>query len=124
MGITAEQVQEAFENMRDLDLPDGTHMTYPELIRYIDECDIDQDEDGTPLPDQWQMLADVLGAPDPSNVTELVEITAAVNRMAAAEQERDEKIRAAIAAGYPVISIAGHAGLSRARIYQIRDGRR
>lgn len=124
MAITAEQVKEAFDTMGSLELHNGDEMSYVDLIRYIDECEIDQDEDGRPLDDQWQMLADVLGAPDPGNVSELVAITEAVNRIKAAEEERDEKIRAAIHAGYPVISIATHAGLSRARIYQIRDGRR
>ncbi|MFD7109125.1 hypothetical protein ACFWAF_02910 [Streptomyces microflavus] len=124
MSITAEQVKEAYQSMGSLPMQDGTEMSYPELVRYIDECDVDQDENGDPLNDQWQMLADVLGAPDLSDVNELVEITAAVNRLAAAEQDRDDKIRAAVAAGHPVIAIAGHARLSRARIYQIRDGRR
>lgn len=124
MDITAETIEDLYAHGGSLELADGEVLTRDQLIQYIDNCEIDTDADGTPTDDQWQILADVLGAPDPSNVSELTEITAAVNRIADAEQERDEKIRAAIAAGYPVISIAEHACLSRARIYQIRDGRR
>lgn len=38
--------------------------------------------------------------------------------------ERDLMVRQAINAGIPVIELANMTGLSRARIYQIRDGRR
>jgi hypothetical protein len=38
--------------------------------------------------------------------------------------ERDVFVRRAITAGIPVIELAQMTGLSRARIYQIRDGRR
>lgn len=37
---------------------------------------------------------------------------------------RDDAIREALAAGVPVSGIVRAAGLTRARVYQIRDGRR
>lgn len=52
-------------------------------------------------------------------------------RRAAAEQHAEAAIRdqtaaiqAAIAAGVSTLDLAEEAGMSRARIYQIRDGRR
>jgi hypothetical protein len=41
-----------------------------------------------------------------------------------AEQNWRAAIRAALAAGVPVVDLADTAGVSRARIYQIRDDRR
>lgn len=122
--ITAEHIEDLFDNGGQLELPNGDTLTHDALVQYIDACDIDTDDNDRPADDQWQILADILGAPDPSNVSELVEVTAAANRITKAEQDRDDKIRAAIAAGHPVIAIADAADLSRARIYQIRDGRR
>lgn len=122
--IAAEQIENLFDNGGQIQLPSGDTLTRDSLVQYIDACDIDTDDNGRPADDQWQILADVLGAPDPSNVGELVEVTAAANRITKAERDRDDKIRAAIAAGHSVIAIADAADLSRARIYQIRDGRR
>jgi hypothetical protein len=124
MNITAEQIEDLYNHGGTVELANGEELTRDGLVQYIDACDIDTDTDGTPLDSQWQILADVLGAPDPSNTSELAEVTAAANRITAAEQDRDNAIRKALTAGYPVISIAKAADLSRARIYQIRDGRR
>ncbi|MFE1272056.1 hypothetical protein [Streptomyces sp. NPDC058758] len=125
MNITAEQIEDLFHNRgSSLELADGDTFTRDDLVTYIDACDIDTDDDGTPLDDQWQLLADVLGAPDPSNTNELANVTATAHQLKLAEQKRDDAIRAAINAGHSVIGIANAAGLSRARIYQIRDGRR
>jgi hypothetical protein len=121
---TAEQIEDLFNHGGSIELASGDTLTRDQLVQFVEACDIDTDEDGTPLDSQWQILADVLGAPDPSNVGELVAVTAAANRITTAEQDRDTAIRAALAAGHSVISIANAAGLSRARIYQIRDGRR
>jgi hypothetical protein len=41
-----------------------------------------------------------------------------------AQERQAVAIRAALAAGVPVADIAGVTGLTAARIYQIRDGRR
>lgn len=40
------------------------------------------------------------------------------------EGERDTLIRQALAEGTSVVDLAASAGLTRSRIYQIRDGRR
>ncbi|MFH9574240.1 hypothetical protein ACH4MG_27330 [Streptomyces sp. NPDC017454] len=241
--ITAEQIENLYTNGGQLELPNGDTLTREELTQYIASCDIDTDDAGTPLDTQWQILADVLGAPDPTNTSELVDVTATTNalqnaasttyvaqiidhhdaltivvrdltaetaidndptisldmtphatfgdlgiypnglnnpsvktaalnwlasndwetiadrdriiagysdslwrvgeplpvrpaaddlsrvavaasRIGQAEEARDEAIRKALAAGHSVIAIANAANLSRARIYQIRDGRR
>ncbi|MFF8910595.1 hypothetical protein [Streptomyces olivaceoviridis] len=243
-AITADQIENLFNHGGQLELPNGDTLTRNSLTQYIDACDIDTDDDGTPLDTQWQVLADVLGAPDPSNTSELVDVVAIANalsettsspyvatvydhhdavsimvrdltaeatidqrssegmldtapyttfgdlgeypgglthpavkraaldwlhnngwetiadrdriiagyadslwrvteplpvrpvaddlscvavaagRIGQAEEARDEAIRKALAAGHSVIAIANAANLSRARIYQIRDGRR
>ena len=236
MQITAENIQDLFDHGGQIELPNGDTLTHDELVQYINACDIDTTDNGRPLDNQWQVLADVLGAPDPSNLSELVAVTAttsalqtatsapyaavlkehdnavsitihdttgedtldtttiptfgelglysggltnpnvkqaalnwlrdngwetvadpyriiagyadsawrvtdqlpvrpadtddlsrvavAASRIGQAEEARDEAIRKALAAGHSAIAIAEHAGLSRARIYQIRDGRR
>lgn len=243
-AITAEQIEDLFHGRTShIELADGQHFTRDELVQYIGACDIGTEEAGTPLDDQWQILADVLGAPDPANTSELVDVVAATNavkevtessyvatiednhdalsitirdltaedtidadpdaildttpyatfgelgiypggltnpavkraaldwlrsngwetiadrdrilagyadsawrvteplpvrpaaddlsrvavaasRIGQAEEARDQAIRDALAAGHSVIAIANAASLSRARIYQIRDGRR
>jgi len=124
MEITAESIEDLYNRGGSLELADGDTFTRDDLITYIGACDIDTDDHGTPLTDQWQLLADVLGAPNPSDTTGLANVIAAAHKLSLAETARDEAIRAAITAGYPVIGIANAARLSRARIYQIRDGRR
>jgi hypothetical protein len=124
MDITAEHIKDLFNHGGSLELADGDTFTRDDLITYIGACDIDTDADGTPLDDQWQLLADVLGSPDPSDTSALTDVIATAHRLSLAETARDDAIRAAIAAGYPVIGIANAARLSRARIYQIRDHRR
>ena len=44
--------------------------------------------------------------------------------VAEATRRRDDAVRRAIADGVPVTTIAEQAGLSKARVYQIRDHRR
>lgn len=234
MDITAENVENVYHHRGTLELPNGDTLTHDDLVQYIDACDIDTDDDGAPLDSQWQILADVLGAPDPANMPELADVVASANtlretvedsytavlrdhhgavtievqdinahadldttgyatfgelgvftgglrnvaavrtaavtwlhengwetvadrtevaygsawrlteplpvrpapsddlarvavaasRIGQAEEARDQAIRDALAAGHSVISVARNADLSRARIYQIRDGRR
>lgn len=45
-------------------------------------------------------------------------------RAADAEENLGEKIREAVSEGHAAAAIAVAAGISRARVYQIRDGRR
>lgn len=124
MHITAETIEDLYNNGTSIELPNGNTLTRDELVQYIDACEIDTDTHGTPLDSQWQILADVLGAPDPTDLGEIATIAAAAHRITAAEQDRDAAIRRAITAGHQVTAIARAANLSRARIYQIRDGRR
>ncbi len=44
--------------------------------------------------------------------------------VAEATRRRDDAVRRAISDGVPVAAIAEQAGLSKARVYQIRDHRR
>lgn len=124
MEITAETIEDLYNRGGSLELADGDTFTRDDLITYIGAFDIDTDDNGTPLADQWQLLADVLEAPDPGNTIGLTDVIATAHKLSLAETARDEAIRAAITAGYPVIGIANAARLSRARIYQIRDHRR
>jgi hypothetical protein len=54
----------------------------------------------------------------------IAEVAAATERHSRAAGERDNAIRAAIAVGVPVPTLVTVTGLSRSRIYQIRDGKR
>lgn len=51
-------------------------------------------------------------------------LTEARERAQAAEADWQAKIRIAVRQGIPVIEVAEAAGISRERVYQIRDGRR
>jgi|GEM_PF-6563146 len=57
-------------------------------------------------------------------VNELVAAQADVALHDRQTARRDDAIRAAIAEGVPVSVVSGHTGLSRERVYQIRDRRR
>lgn len=96
---------------------------------------LDTDDEGHPLHDQWQILADQLNTNtlgEPTSTTGhllLQEISdARIERdrvKADADAEFNAIIRAAVASKRaPVTAIAAAAQLSRERIYQIRDGRR
>lgn len=128
MNITIEQIQDLFHGVtNEVDRGDEYDVIKrDDVLALVDNCDIDTDDDGTPLNDQWEILAEALStAPtDGPRDRALVNVEATANALDHAERERDEAIRAAIKAGASVISIAAAAGLSRARIYQIRDGRR
>jgi hypothetical protein len=54
----------------------------------------------------------------------LAEVVAATERRAPAMQDQADAIRNAIRVGVPVLQLVTVTGLSRARIYQIRDGKR
>ncbi|MFB7899920.1 MULTISPECIES: hypothetical protein [Actinomycetes] len=97
--------------------------------------ELDTDDDGYPLADQWQLLADQLNGETPGEPTsttgddilqEIREARAERDRVkSAADDQFNAVIRAAVASKMaPVIAIADAADMSRARIYQIRDGRR
>lgn len=128
MNITADQIQDLFHgHTRQINRGDNYDViNRTDVLALVNNCDIDVDDDGTPLDDQWEILADALSdAPtDGPRERALTAVEDAARALKSAEQDRDEAIRAAITAGASVISIAAAADLSRARIYQIRDGRR
>jgi hypothetical protein len=57
-------------------------------------------------------------------VVKLQETTARVKELDTAQDDRDTAIRHALQVGLPVRVIHEHTGLSRERVYQIRDKRR
>lgn len=133
MNITADQVRNLWNNGGRIDRGDDhAPITQDDLSALIDA--VDTDDHGDPLDTEWEILADQLNGNEPGEPTSgqqhhllaAVEDAAAATRDAAKDrtEDRDERIRSAIAAGVPVITIAKRAGLSRARVYQIRDGRR
>jgi hypothetical protein len=77
---------------------------------------------GDPQASAWRVTEPLPVRPIAADGLSLVALAA--SRIGQAEEARDEAIRKALAAGHSVISIAEAANLSRARIYQIRDGRR
>ncbi|MGW9412010.1 hypothetical protein [Streptomyces diastaticus] len=96
---------------------------------------LDTDDEGYPLDDQWDVLAAQLNseAPDgPGSAAGgdlLDEIRTARKERDRIKSDADEDfntlIRSAVASKQAsVIAIAEAAAMSRARIYQIRDGRR
>jgi hypothetical protein len=128
MNLTIDQIQDLFHGrINEVDRGDDYDVIKREdVLALVDNSDIDVDDDGNPLEDQWEILAEALSdAPtDSPRERALIDVEATANALGHAEKARDEAIRAAIKAGASVISIANAAGLSRARIYQIRDGRR
>lgn len=96
---------------------------------------LDTDDNGYPLADQWELLADQLNSETPEEPTS-TEGDTLLQRISDARRERDQAkaeadaafnalIRAAVASKQaPVTAIAAAANLSRERVYQIRDKRR
>lgn len=79
--ITAEQIENLYNNGGQLELPNGDTLTRDELVQYIDACDVDTDDNGTPLNNQWQILTDIFGAPNPADMSNLVNVTATNNAL-------------------------------------------
>ncbi|MEE1737031.1 hypothetical protein PUR49_11040 [Streptomyces sp. BE147] len=94
---------------------------------------VDTDDEGYPLDGQWQVIADQVNSTVPGVPTsDAGEALLQEIRDARAERERVKSeaydefnaiIRAAVASRTAAVSGIA-AGLSRGRIYQIRDGRR
>lgn len=127
-AITAAQIEDLFHGrITRIDRGDEYDVIIrDDVLALVDNGDLDLDDDGTPTADSWEILADALSdAPtDSPRQRALAAVGDAARAMATAERDRDEAIRAAIKTGASVIDIAAEADLSRARIYQIRDGRR
>lgn len=126
--ITAEQIEDLWTgHITSIDRGDEHNAIRREdLAALVENGDIDTTDDGTPQDHEWQTLAEALSfeSDDSPRERALLAVEDAAARLANAEGERNAAIRKALNAGAAVISIAGAAGLSRARVYQIRDGRR
>ncbi|MFI5831108.1 hypothetical protein ACIA6C_28305 [Streptomyces sp. NPDC051578] len=97
--------------------------------------ELDTDDEGYPLDDQWEIIADQLNSDTTDAPTSTVGHTM-LDEIREARIERDRikdeadaefyaAIRTAVAGRKaPITAIAEAAKLSRERIYQIRDGRR
>lgn len=134
-SITATQVRELWEDPNPaatIDRGDDRAPVTKDDLGAL-ASGLDTDDDGHPVADQWDVLADQLNsdAPGTSTAGELL-----LQQISDARRERDRVkktaddefntlIREAEASKLvPVTALAEAAGLSRARIYQIRDGRR
>lgn len=130
MKITGQQIKDLWHNGGRIDRGDDYSPVTEEDLQLLMCGDVDTDDQGVPLEPMWEVLADQLNGEEPGEPTgprqeELLEdIADAVRSVHYYEEERDALIRSAVADRVPVTAIAEKAGLSRARIYQIRDGRR
>ncbi|MFH9072701.1 hypothetical protein [Streptomyces alboflavus] len=127
MKVTAQQIKTLWATNGTIDRGDDLP---PVTLEDFEGLDIDTDDDGTPTEDMWQVLADQVNSeipdahPGPTAEGDLLDdIATAARAITNAEEHRDSLIRAAIGR-VPVTAIANAAELTRARIYQIRDGRR
>lgn len=128
MLVTAQQIKNLWTNGGRIDRGDNYS---PIILADFEGLDFDTDDDGTPTEESWQILADQLNSevpgahPGPTPRGDLLdEISAAAQAITEEEQRRDQLIRQAVTNRIAVTAIAEAAGLSRARVYQIRDGRR
>lgn len=127
MNITANEIEDLWNHGGTLDRGDDYNpLTREDVAALVENGEIDTDDDGVPLNHEWQTLAEALSfeSHDSPRERALIAVEDAAARLARAEGERNEAIRKALKANAAVMSIASAAGLSRARIYQIRDGRR
>ena len=135
--ITTEQVRDLWDAPNPAAMIDrgGDYEPVTKEDLGVLASDLDTDDDGYPLPGQWEVLADQLNSNPPgeptstSGATLLQQIAdARGNRdqvKARADAEFNDLIRAGVASKKaPVAAIAAAAGLSPARVYQIRDRRR
>lgn len=118
LGITLEAAETAAE-------------TYLQEIEAFDQRDIDRadiDPDTATFIEEVVYRAQRAGDMGHREEEHLDEALAAYERaeqdLATAQQQRDDTIRAALAAGSKVSNLVRQTGLSRARIEQIRRGTR
>lgn len=138
--ITADQIRELWDDPNENAVIDrgDDYAPVPKADLGALASEIDTDDEGRPLDDQWDVLADQLNSWAPGEPTNtqtadvLQEIIDARRRLdqaqaadADAATEFNNIIRAAVRdRKAAVTAIAAAAGLSRERIYQIRDRRR
>ncbi len=135
--VTAEQVRALWSDPNPgavIDRGDGFEPVAKDDLGAL-ASGLDTDDEGYPLDDEWEVLADQLNSEVPGEPAStagrdlLDEIRDARIERDRVKEEADAEfnalIRAAVASKKAsVIAIAGAADMSRARIYQIRDGRR
>lgn len=94
----------------------------PKLYEYIDGQDERLTEAGATL--LRQQMSDLHGSGSVSVDAARAEVRRSAKRVDDSLERRDANIRAALTMDVPVKDIVADTGLSRARVYQIRDGRR
>lgn len=134
--ITAEQVRELWDApARSAAIDRGEDLapvTKDDLAALADQ--VDTDDQGRPLADQWDVLADQLNSDDEAEplTGPAADILQAVEdarwARAAAEDAFNDVIRSAMlnrkTTKVRIKDLEKAADLTRARLYQIRDGRR
>ncbi|MFE3059109.1 hypothetical protein [Nocardia sp. NPDC059239] len=134
MSITIEQLQNLWNNANPnaiIDRGDDAPVTKDDLAALA--AGVDTDDNGTPEPDQWQILADQLNDTDTAAtdpwLDQIADVTTRRTAARDAADAADEVFNAVIRAAAQskrvgITAIAAAAGISRERVYQIRDGRR
>ncbi|MEW1939272.1 hypothetical protein AB0331_18175 [Dietzia maris] len=97
---------------------------YLDQIEQLDHIDIDRDDISD---DHADTVRDAFDAStDTTHVSaldELAEVRDKLDTLTKLQDERARLIRKALAGGARVVDIVAASGLTRARIYQVRDGR-
>lgn len=137
--ITADQIRTLYRTGAEIDRGEDYPPVTSDDIQALLTGDVDTDEDGTPTEQMWEVLADHLNAtadeldhPQQANLGHLADEMAARDQLHAQAAQMiaqgDDRVRraviACINARVPVPTIAATLGVTRARVYQIRDGRR
>ena len=137
--ITAEQVRELWEALSptaEINRGDGlAPVTKDDLAALAGQ--IDTDNEGAPLDDQWEVLADQLNADESWPVTgpaaDVLDAIEDARRYrdqvkAHADEQFNSLIRSAMlnlkTTKVKVADLEKASGVTRSRLYQIRDGRR
>ena len=98
--------------------------TYLDQIEQLDHIDIDRDDISDDHADTVRGAFDAAtGTTHVSALDDLAEIRDKLDTLTELQDERARLVRKAVAAGARVVDIVEASGLTRARIYQIRDGR-
>ncbi|WNI19919.1 hypothetical protein [Actinacidiphila sp. ITFR-21] len=128
MQVTVQQIKDLWAHGGRIDRGDDYS---PVTTDDLSALDIDTDDDGVPLDSEWQVIADQINsevsaeaAPGSGHELLLQGVEDAARAIDDAVEERDGRIRHAVASRVPVAAIARAAGLTCKRIYQIRDNRR
>ena len=137
--VTPDQVRTLWNTCTPIDRGEDLAPVTRDDLTALMAGDVDTDENGTPTDEMWEVLADQLNDtadqlddPQERALDHLRETMAARDAeheraaaiIAAADGEIRADVLACIDAHIPVPTIGEVLGVTRARIYQIRDGRR